>query len=116
MKAVDWARGMGWWALTNESFSQNSVAAKKKSVLLIVRVAIFNLIDRLTKVEPPHLVERLALPLAAEEEHHRQELDGAVAVQAARARLRLEWPPPPRHEVKAPEVRPLLEYIYVARW
>ena len=76
---------------------------------------MFNMIDRLTEVEPPHLVERLALPLAAEEEHHRQELDGAVAVQAARARLRLERSPPPRDEVKAPEVGPLLNKISVAK-
>ena len=61
-------------------------------------------------MEPPHLVERLALPLSAEEEHHRQELDGAVAVQAPRARLRLDGPPPPRDEVEAPEIGPLLKF------
>ena len=60
-------------------------------------------------MKPPHLVERLALPLAAEEEHHRQELDGAVAVQVARARLRLDGSPPPRNEVEAPEIGSLLK-------
>ena len=61
-------------------------------------------------MESPHLVERLALPLSAEEEHHRQELDGAVAVQAPRARLRLDGPPPPRDKVEAPEIGPLLKF------
>ena len=108
---------MGWWALTNESFSQNSVAANKKDrVNQSNQGCHVHLIVRLTEVEPPHLVERLALPLAAEEEHHRQELDGAVAVQAARARLRLEGPPPPRDEVKAPKVGPLLKYDLVAKF
>ena len=64
---------------------------------------------RLTEVEPPHLVERLPLAVPAEQQHHRQELDGAVAVQVAGPGLRLDRPPPPRDEVEAPEVGSFLQ-------
>ena len=46
-------------------------------------------------MKPPHFIERLSLLLAAEEHHHGEELDGAVAMQAARTWTGLDGTPTP---------------------
>ncbi len=58
----------------------------------------------LTKVEPPHLVERLPLALPSEDDHDGEELYGAVAVEAPGAGAGLDRAPTAGDEVEAPEV------------
>ena len=46
-------------------------------------------------MELPEFVERLSLPLPAEEDHGVNELDGGVGVEAPGPRLTPDWSPHP---------------------